>query len=211
MDNYQVTFETWNKLAYLYQEKFMNLDLFNDSYDHFCELVQKENAHVLEIGCGPGNITKYIISKRPDFKIVATDVAPEMIRLAKLNNPSAECRIMDCRTIDTLSQKFDAIMCGFCIPYLSAEYSGKLIADSNLLLHEKGILYFSTIKGNYDDSGFRKSSAGDGCYQYYYEEEYFKNELIKNGFKLLSLVQKEYLPGDGRSEINQVFVAEKMQ
>jgi len=28
MDNYQKTFETWNKVAELYRDKFMDLDLY---------------------------------------------------------------------------------------------------------------------------------------------------------------------------------------
>jgi len=36
MDHYQETFETWNKIASLYQERFMDLDLYNESYDLIC-------------------------------------------------------------------------------------------------------------------------------------------------------------------------------
>ena len=56
MDKYKETFKTWNKVASLYEDKFMDLDLYNNTYDYFCELV-KDNAKILEIGCGPGNIT----------------------------------------------------------------------------------------------------------------------------------------------------------
>ena len=63
MDKYRETFETWNKVAQLYEDKFMDLDLYNDTYDQFCELLLKKNASILEIGCGPGNITKYLLSK----------------------------------------------------------------------------------------------------------------------------------------------------
>ncbi len=47
---------------------FMNLDLYNDSYDTFCDQVKIKNATILEIGCGPENITKYLLKKRLDFK-----------------------------------------------------------------------------------------------------------------------------------------------
>ena len=53
MDRYQETFNTWNKVAKLYQDKFMDLDLYDDTYDTFCEAVNIENATILEIGCGP--------------------------------------------------------------------------------------------------------------------------------------------------------------
>lgn len=63
MDNrYKETFETWNKGASMYQDKFMDLDLYNENYDFFCDSLNKPNSKILEIGCGPGNITKYILS-----------------------------------------------------------------------------------------------------------------------------------------------------
>lgn len=68
MNTSKSTIETWDKLASQYQDKFMNLDLYNDTYDLFCSRIVKKEASVLELGCGPGNITKYMLSKRPDFK-----------------------------------------------------------------------------------------------------------------------------------------------
>ncbi|HKC68335.1 MAG TPA: class I SAM-dependent methyltransferase, partial [Bacteroidia bacterium] len=69
MDRYQNTFETWNKLAHNYQGKFMDFDLYDDTYNTFCQLLEKPNAKIFEIGCGPGNITRYLLTKHPDFKI----------------------------------------------------------------------------------------------------------------------------------------------
>jgi hypothetical protein len=77
------------------------------------------------------------------------------------------------------------------------------------LLNKNGLLYFSTIKSNYDQSGFEKASTGDSTYVYYYNEDHFQNELIKNGFTLLHLVQKDFLKSDGTYQVNQIFIAEK--
>lgn len=209
MDNYKITFETWNKIASLYEDKFMHLDLYNDSYDLFCKKIDKRGAHILEIGCGPGNITKHIVSLRPDFKLVAIDVAPNMIKLAKINNPTVDCKVMDCRNMNTITEKFDGIICGFCIPYLSAEDSSSLITDCFHLLNKNGLFYFSTIKGDYNQSGFEKGSTGDPAFVYYYHEDHFKNELIKNGFILIDLLQKDFPKSDGTFQINQIFIAQK--
>ena len=78
-----ITLESWNKLASIYQDKFMNLDIYNDTYDFFCSAIPGEYPRILEIGCGPGNITRYIQRKRQDFQIDAIDIAPNMIDLAK--------------------------------------------------------------------------------------------------------------------------------
>ena len=129
MNRYKETFETWNKVALLYQDKFMDLDLYNETYDFVCNSIIKNKAKILEIGCGPGNITKYLLAKRPDFDIYGIDIVPNMIELAKRNNPTANFSIMDCRKISTLTTKFDGIICGFCLPYLSQTESAKLVAD----------------------------------------------------------------------------------
>ena len=119
MDKYKETFQTWNKIASIYQDKFMNLDLYNDTYDIFSELITERNPTILEIGCGPGNITKYLLDKRADFKITVIDIAPNMIELAKKNNPTADFKVLDSRNIDKLKIEYDGIIAGFCIPYLS--------------------------------------------------------------------------------------------
>ena len=161
MDKNKIAVDIFNKMANVYQDKFMNVDLYGTSFDLFCKKVEKENASVLELACGPGNITKYLLNKRPDFKIIGTDLAPNMIELAKINNPTAEFQLMDCRDIGMLEKKYDAIMCGFCLPYLSKEESIKLIADSSKILKPQGIFYLSTMEDDYNKSGFKKGSGGD--------------------------------------------------
>ena len=82
-NRYKQTFETWNKAAWRYQDKFMDLNLYNDTYDLICNYLNRPNSKILEIGCGPGNITRYILSKRPDLDVFGIDIAPNMIELAK--------------------------------------------------------------------------------------------------------------------------------
>ena len=161
MDSYRETFETWNSIASLYEQKFMYLDIYNDTYDSFCKELTASNATILEIGCGPGNITKYLHSKRPDFIIDAIDVAPSMIELAQKNNPNANFKVMDCRQIHEISKKYEGIICGFCLPYLSDGDCLKLISDSYRLLTQNGILYLSFVEGDSAKSGFQVGSGGD--------------------------------------------------
>ncbi|HEX6915309.1 MAG TPA: class I SAM-dependent methyltransferase [Chitinophagaceae bacterium] len=209
MDSYQITFDTWNKGARLYQEKFMDLDLYNDTYDRFCGLIEKESPAVFEIGCGPGNITKYLLSKRPDFRIEAIDIAPNMIELARANNPAARFAVMDCRQIDSLTAKYDAIIAGFCMPYLSKEDNAKLIKDCSALLHNGGILYFSTIKGDYGNSGYRTASTGDECYIYYYDEDFFLSKLERNSFEPAELTYKLHPQPATPDAVEMIFIARK--
>ena len=211
MDQYEETFETWNKVASLYQEKFMDLNLYNETYDFVCNSVSEENAEILEIGCGPGNITKYLLSKRPDFKILGIDIAPNMIELAKKNNPTANFSIMDSRHIIRLQTKFDGIVCGFCLPYLSNSDSQKLIADCNHLLNENGMLYISFVEGDPKKSGFQISSTGDRCYFYFHHLEDLKTLLTENKFQDLNVFKVNYKRTGSEVEIHTIVTAKKKQ
>ena len=64
MDRIKETTETWNNMASLYEEKFMYLDIYNETYKAFVNALPNGNAKVLEIGCRPGNITHYLLTQR---------------------------------------------------------------------------------------------------------------------------------------------------
>lgn len=210
MDRNKLTKETYNNVASGYQDKFMDMDLYNDTYDIFCDLIKKSDPAIFEIGCGPGNITRYILSKRPDLKIEAIDFASNMIKLATSNVPIANFKVMDCREIDRLTSKFDGIMCGFCMPYLSKEDCAKLIKDCSFLLNSSGIFYFSVIEDEYDRSDYETSSDGKNkAFVYYHEEDYLQRYLKENNFELLSLDRKRYPKSEGVISTHMIFIAKK--
>jgi ubiquinone/menaquinone biosynthesis C-methylase UbiE len=202
--------EAFNRLAKLYKENFMEVNLYNDSYDTFCDLVKKPNPKIFEIACGPGNATKYLMSKRPDFKIEAIDLAPNMVRLAADNNPTVSFAVMDCREIEKLNKKFGGIVCGFCMPYLSKEECKKLIRDCAALLENGGIFYFSFIEGDYSDSAYESSSNGqEKCFVYYHGREDFQEILKASRFDLLHQISVPYKRVTGKSENHLIFITKK--
>lgn len=210
MDHYKITFETYNKVANEYQDKFMYMDLYNDTYDYLCGLINKQYSEILEIGCGPGNITKYLLTKRPDFKIEGIDISLNMLKLAKDNNPSANFKQLDCRDISSLNYKYDAIVCGFIMPYLSKDDCAKLIEDCSKLLNPNGFIYFSTMEDDYSKSGFETTSfSGENeVYVYYHEEKYLSQYLEQCNFKLVDLSRKAYPEPDGTFLTDMIFIAQ---
>jgi 2-polyprenyl-3-methyl-5-hydroxy-6-metoxy-1,4-benzoquinol methylase len=210
MDPYQETFETWNKVASVYEEKFMDLDLYNVSYDFICDSVEKINPKILEIGCGPGNIMRYLLSKRPDFDVFGIDIAPNMIELAKKNNPTASFAVMDSRKINEIQSKFDAIVCGFCLPYLSETDRDKLILDAWNLLKENGLIYLSFVEGDSAKSGFQTASTGDRSYFYFHDLVEIKTKLIEAGFTDFNVFKVDYQKSSGEKEIHTIITARKL-
>lgn len=207
--DYKETFATWNKIASLYQDKFMDLDLYNDTYDFVCSSIGKANPKILEIGCGPGNITKYLLSKRPDFDIFGIDIAPNMIELASKSNPKASFAVMDSRQINEIKTKYDGIVCGFCLPYLSPSDGQKLISDCYHLLKENGLIYLSFVEGDPSKSGFQVGSSGDRIYFYFYDLEDLKTQFAENNFEELQIFKVEYKKSETEIEIHTILTARK--
>ncbi len=209
MNRYKETFETWNKVALLYQDKFMDLDLYNDTYDFICNSINKDKAKILEIGCGPGNITKYLLSERPDFDIFGIDIAPNMIELAIKNNPTASFAIMDSRQIDDIKTKFDGIICGFCLPYISQTDSIKLITDCYKLMNENGLIYLSFVEGDPNKSDFQVGSSGDRSYFYFHNLDDLKTQFVESKFDELKTFKVEYKKSETEIDIHTILTARK--
>jgi SAM-dependent methyltransferase len=209
MDKTSVAVGVFDRRAKEYQEKYMDVSLYHDTFDVFCDLLPA-NASVLELACGPGNITRYLLEKRPDLQILATDLSPRMLELCRLNNPAAAVQLLDCRAIAALGTTYDAIMCGFCLPYLSKEQSLQLIHDAAGILAKNGILYISTMEDDYSKSRLYKSqTTGDELFMHFHEADYLVKALTENGFTIRDLQRKKYEEQDGTLTTDLVITAGK--
>jgi SAM-dependent methyltransferase len=206
MDQTKIAVDIFDKLAKLYAEKFMDVSMYEDSFDIFCKRITANYPEVLEVGCGPGNITKYLLERKPDMKLLGIDLAPNMVELARTNNPSAEFQIMDCREIILIKKKFDGIICGFCLPYLSREEALAFIQDAASILSKGGIFYLSTMEDDNSKSGFRKGSTGDEIFMNYHEAAYLTKALKENHFDSIEILR--YPSNDGIT-MDLIMVAQK--
>ncbi|PSK91131.1 class I SAM-dependent methyltransferase [Taibaiella chishuiensis] len=201
MDHTVNTVAIFDKLARVYQDKYMDTSLYHASFDQFCAYIPEPEARVLELACGPGNITRYLLNKRPDLKILSTDLAPQMLELARTNNPEATFRLMDCRDIGKLSEQYDALMCGFALPYLSREEVLSLIADASRILEPGGVLYLSTMEDDYSKSGMRSGSTGDSLFVYFHEAAFLAKALGDHGFQVLHMHHQPFPGGDNITDL----------
>lgn len=197
MDKTKVAVELFDKHAKLYEQKYMNVDLYAESLDMFCEFAENNGA-VLELACGPGNVTRYILNKRPDLKILGTDLAPNMLELARENNPEAVFMEMDCRHIGNLSKTYDAVICAFGLPYLSKDEAKQLINDASKIVCKNGLFYLSFMENDNALSGPQTGSQGDVIYMNYHEAGYICEALEKNGFTIIDLSRKTYAGADAK-------------
>lgn len=207
MDRTQQAVSVFNRHAEVYQHKYMDVSLYHESLDAFCRLVSKQDAAILEIACGPGNVTQYLLQQCPGFEILATDLAPKMLELAAANNPAAHVKEMDGREIGKLERRFCGIVCGFFFPYLSREEAERFIADAAGKLLHGGALYLSMMEDDYNRSGIHTSSSGEEMYIYYHEERHLVRALEASGLFVRFLKRIQYHDNSNAPVTDLVIVA----
>lgn len=202
--------EVFNQNAVSYQNRFMDLSNYHKGLDLFCDAINNPNAKILELACGPGNITQYLLKKHPNYRILATDLAPNMLELAQKNNPSATVQLLDCRKIKSLNQKFDGIICGFGLPFLTKEETIKFIQDAADALNSQGVLYISTMEDEFTKSGYKTSSTGEyRIYYNYHEAKYLIKALEMNGLDVLDIHRIDFKESDNTITKDLIIVAKK--
>lgn len=211
MDYNPIAIEIFNDAAQKYQEKYMDQCRYHDTLDLFCKAIDASGAHILDVACGPGNISRYLLDQRPDFQLTGIDLSENMLELAAQNNPEARFLKIDARYIDLPEASFHGIVCGFGLPYLSREEAESFIQEASKLLREGGVLYLSTMEDKYEKSGFVGNSSGEGkqCYIYYHEAAYLLNALKINGFEIINAIRQEFPPVGGSTGVDLIIMAKK--
>ena len=195
----------------MYQTKYMDVEKYHASLDCFLNLLPKVDSQILELACGPGNITQYLMDQNPELKILATDLSPVMLKLAAENNPNARIQLLDCRAILELEDSFDAIVCGFGLPYISKEEAIQMIVDASISLNKNGLLYLSTMEDDYSKSGFKGSSTNpnEGLHMYFHEAGYIVEAFQSNDFEIVDLSRVKYPDDKGEEIIDLIVIGKK--
>lgn len=204
MDRSETTIKTFDKYADRYQDKYMQYEPYVETYRRLSSLLAPD-AEILDVACGPGNIARFLLREKPQLKIHGLDLAPRMVALARLNNPSAVFDVMDCRSISTLGRMFDGIVAGFCFPYLSSEELCRFMSDARAMLKTGGILYVSTMEGEHASSGFQSKNGIDWIHTFYYEESYLVETLKGAGFELIDVERKNF-ESEGEAPVVDIFM-----
>ncbi|WP_346857491.1 class I SAM-dependent methyltransferase [uncultured Draconibacterium sp.] len=212
MNKFDISIQKFDQFASEYATRFKNIDAYSKHFEKFCELTNQQNPAVLELACGPGNVTRYLKQTFHSPQIIAIDLAPAMIKIARENVEDVDFRIMDVRNILTLDQQFDCIMCSFCLPFLSKNDSFKLIADCSKKLKSNGVLYISTMEGDESKAGFESTrfSGNSKVYFNYHKKTDLQNALLQNGFKTEYTIEQDYAEQDGRLTTDLIFIAKKV-
>jgi len=209
MMNFDLSIQRFDQFADEYAQRFMDLKDYADSIERFCDWIGKPEPNILELACGPGNVTRMLKIRFPESKITAIDLAPQMIEIARKQLPDVDFRVMDVRNISAIPEKFDAIMCSFCLPFLSKADVAKLIADCADLLVPGGVLYISTMEGGEERAGFETTSfsGNSEIYFNYHRQQDLTDAFTSSGFEIRQIKLQDYIEPDESVTTDLILIA----
>lgn len=206
--NNQKAIDLFNKLAGSYQERFFSVDHYKESLQILIDQLES-NSTVLDIACGPGNISHYLLERLPGLKLLGIDMAPNMIDLARKNNPGASFLVYDALLIDQLKSNFDAVIIGFLFPYLSIDQVELFLFKVHEKLNDNGIIYLSTMEGLYENSRMKTSSTGEELMMHYYEADFLVRLMEQIGFHMISTRRQPFVISETESDTDLILIARK--
>lgn len=79
MENFELSVQRFDEFAEEYASRFENVSGYIDQLTHFCTQIKSDKPAILELACGPGNVTSFLKNTFPESWIMAVDLAPKMI------------------------------------------------------------------------------------------------------------------------------------
>ena len=73
-DQLKETISTFDQAADQYLKHFQHYAPYHGSYEAFLAALNPNQQHILELGCGPGQVSQFLLNKRPDLKILGIDL-----------------------------------------------------------------------------------------------------------------------------------------
>jgi 2-polyprenyl-3-methyl-5-hydroxy-6-metoxy-1,4-benzoquinol methylase len=211
MEKFDVSVQRFDEFAEEYASRFGNVSGYIGQLTFFADQIKAEKPAIIELACGPGNVTKFLKNRFPESRILGVDLAPKMIDLARKALPEVDFRVMDVRDISSIPEKFDAVMCSFCLPFLSKTDAAELIANSSSLLNRGGVIYLSTMEGDETRAGFETTSfSGEAeIYFNYHRQTDLEEVFLQGGFKLIQVKSQDYTEPDGSLTTDLIFIGVK--
>ena len=199
----------FDKYAASYREKYLDQGSYAGMLDHFLDAVP-ERGRVLDLGCGPGNISRYLLDRRPDLELEGIDLAPAMIMEAASLNPEARFVCGDAMDLAGYKEaSVNGIVSGFLLPYLEKQEVKRHLESVARLLVAGGVCYLSFLEDNARESGYQKGSnteSTERLYMNFYPVNEVTLMVKSTGFTIVHTQQKTPRSGNGEPTNNEIIM-----
>lgn len=135
----------YNEYARVYHEMYQKIFDYSESFQIHHEILKRFNCKkIAELGCGTGELSRFF--KDVGYEYTGIDLSPEMISIAKNNNPMVDFRVGDMRK-QHFKDELDAILiAGRSFTHMTSNADvNSCLAAINGSLRDGGLLIFDNF------------------------------------------------------------------
>lgn len=199
--------ETYNKIAEDWHQDHQKDDWWIEGTNKFISFLKKGDT-VLDVGCGGGTKSKYLIQK--GLSVVGIDFSEKMIEIAKREVPDGTFIVKDLADVEILDYMLDGIFMQAVllhIPKAKAKEAIQKMADK---LKKGGYLYVAVKALKPNRAEEEVSVEEDYGYRYERFFSFFSLEEIKKHMRESGLnVVYETVTSSGRTNWAQIIAQKK--
>jgi len=185
----------YEKYAKEFDEKIACLEIYNESYDYLLNKIQ-DNSAILDLACGPGNVSYYLKRHMPGLAITGVDISKEMIDIAKGRIQDGRFIVKDICEVE-FKTKFDCVICAFAIPYLNLQETAHVARIISQSLDNNGHFYLSFMEGTKEGLGKQSFTDNDELFIFHHPKEAVLEILDQQSLSVLKKFEIDYNEQDG--------------
>lgn len=156
--------DTYNKIAVDWFKDHKSDDWWVEGTNFFVSLLKK-GGRVLDVGCGAGVKSKYLLSK--GLEVIGIDFSEKFIDIAAREVPEAKFLVMDMKDVNNLGIKFDGIFAQASLLHIAKRDVVDVLSKFVESLAPDGYLYIA-VKG-LREGGKEEETVEENDYGYKYE------------------------------------------
>ena len=171
--------ERWNKVHNHYERNQIKYD---DWLDSFSEIINNCETPIIDLGCGSGNDTLYLLEKGKD--VIPCDYSNKAIENIKKNFPEidrVECFDMT-KGLPFEDNYTDIIICDLSLHYFTESVTFEILKELKRVLKTNGVLIFrvNSVRDFNHGAGQGKEiethlyETEDGRYKRFFDKEDFE-------------------------------------
>mgnify|MGYP003394220504 CR=1 FL=1 len=176
--------ETYNKIAESWHKDHQSDDWWIKGTNKFADFLNNSGL-VLDVGCGGGTKSKYLISK--GLNVIGIDISEGMIDIAKKEVPQGEFMVMDLSEVNSLEEMFDGIFMQAVLLHIPKKDAQIILEKIVGKLKNSGYVYIA-VKEKLPN-GIDEEVKVDNDYGYEYKRffSYYTIEELKSYLEFLGL------------------------
>jgi SAM-dependent methyltransferase len=190
-DVISITRDTYDSIATSYPDMISRLvsdtwvgDYEKQLLDRFLQLIEALNLKILDIGCGNGKDTAYLMAK--GATVVGIDYSAKMLQEAKRHVQNGVFHLMDMRNLGFRNNTFDGVWANGCIYHVPKVELNQVLKEVIRVLKPLGIFSFNAKAGIGEGlEGNPKSFGGGPRFYAYYTISEIKERLEEAGFEVI--------------------------